>query len=62
MTSTKHTHRPNFGRKVAGCLRCMELDAGDAPRSWSRTEPYATPAQRRNRPVTNPEFVQMGLV
>ncbi len=42
MTDTEtvtHNHKPNFGRKVAGCLRCMELDAGAAPRSWGRTEP-----------------------
>jgi hypothetical protein len=27
-TTTKHTHRLVFGRRVAGCPRCAELDAG----------------------------------
>ena len=39
-TTTAHNHRPNFGRKVEGCPRCTELDAGAPARSgWGRTEP-----------------------
>jgi hypothetical protein len=32
---TKHTHGPNFGRIVAGCPRCAELEAGAEPVSWN---------------------------
>ena len=36
MTKTKHTHRPNFGRKVSGCPRCLELANGAALRAgWN---------------------------
>lgn len=34
MATTKHTHRPNFGRIVDGCPRCGELAAGAAPVTW----------------------------
>ena len=27
----KHTHEPNFGRKVTGCPRCEELKNGAQP-------------------------------
>jgi hypothetical protein len=30
-TTTKHTHGPNFGRRVDGCPRCAELDEGAEP-------------------------------
>jgi len=33
--TTKHSHGPNFGRKVAGCPRCDELKAGAAPVRWA---------------------------
>lgn len=29
--TTKHTHGPNFGRRIDGCPRCEELTAGAAP-------------------------------
>ncbi|ONK09264.1 hypothetical protein [Streptomyces sp. MP131-18] len=32
----KHTHGPNFGRRVAGCPRCDELEAGAEPVRWTR--------------------------
>ncbi|ARQ69979.1 hypothetical protein [Streptomyces marincola] len=32
---TKHSHKPNFGRRVEGCPRCAELAAGAEPvQSW----------------------------
>jgi len=31
----KHTHGPNFGRKVDGCGRCDELAAGAEPVRWN---------------------------
>jgi hypothetical protein len=34
--TTKHTHRPNFGRKVAGCPRCDELANGAEAVTWNR--------------------------
>lgn len=33
--TTKHTHEPNFGRRVAGCPRCDELNNGAAPITWA---------------------------
>ncbi|MYU23523.1 hypothetical protein [Streptomyces sp. SID8352] len=33
--TTQHTHGPTFGRRVDGCPRCDELDAGAAPVRWS---------------------------
>lgn len=33
--ATKHTHAPNFGRKIDGCPRCEELKAGAAPIVWA---------------------------
>lgn len=30
-TTTKHTHGPNFGRRVEGCPRCKELEDGAEP-------------------------------
>lgn len=35
MTTTKHTHGPNFGRRVPGCTRCSELAAGAPPIVWT---------------------------
>lgn len=35
--TTKHTHPVIFGRRVAGCPRCAELDAGAPPIEWSST-------------------------
>ncbi len=32
--ATKHTHPVIFGRKVAGCPRCLELLNGAAPVQW----------------------------
>lgn len=37
MPTTKHTHGPNFGRRVPGCPRCTELAAGARPIEWSTT-------------------------
>lgn len=31
---TKHSHGANFGRRVEGCPRCAELDAGAKPIEW----------------------------
>ncbi|RBM05656.1 hypothetical protein [Streptomyces sp. PT12] len=31
MSFGKHTHGPNFGKKVDGCPRCDELKAGAEP-------------------------------
>lgn len=33
--TTKHSHPVIFGRRVAGCPRCAELDAGAKPIRWS---------------------------
>ncbi|WP_330173006.1 hypothetical protein OG875_05005 [Streptomyces sp. NBC_01498] len=35
--ATKHSHGPNFGRRVDDCLRCQELAEGAAPVSWNRS-------------------------
>lgn len=35
--TTRHTHRPNFGRTVEGCPRCAELAAGAAPVRWTNS-------------------------
>lgn len=35
MATTKHTHPVVFGRKVAGCPRCVELANGAPPVRWS---------------------------
>lgn len=34
--TTKHNHAPNFGRRVADCPRCNELNQGAAPVKWSQ--------------------------
>jgi hypothetical protein len=34
--TTKHSHKPNFGKKVDGCPRCDELKAGAEPVGWNR--------------------------
>ena len=35
MSTTKHTHPSNFGRRVAGCPRCAELNNGaPAVQGW----------------------------
>lgn len=33
--TTKHTHQVVFGRRVDGCPRCAELNAGAKPVQWS---------------------------
>ncbi|MFF1650162.1 hypothetical protein [Streptomyces sp. NPDC058240] len=33
--TTKHSHKPNFGKKVDGCPRCDELKAGAEPVTWN---------------------------
>lgn len=33
--TTRHSHRPNFGRHVNGCPRCDELAAGAEPVRWA---------------------------
>jgi hypothetical protein len=33
--TTKHTHPPNYGKKVEGCPRCEELAAGAEPVRWA---------------------------
>jgi hypothetical protein len=33
--TTRHTHGPNYGRRVAGCPRCSELAGGAEPVTWS---------------------------
>ncbi|MFF0509156.1 hypothetical protein ACFYUH_37000 [Streptomyces fimicarius] len=33
----KHNHGPNFGRRVADCGRCDELEAGAEPVRWNRS-------------------------
>jgi hypothetical protein len=35
--ATKHSHGPNFGRKVDDCLRCQELAEGAQPVQWSQS-------------------------
>jgi hypothetical protein len=42
----RHTHGPNFGRRVVGCARCDELAAGAAPRvGWSQWRAVKEAAQ-----------------
>ena len=35
--STKHTHQMVFGKRVAGCPRCAELNAGAPVVKWAGT-------------------------
>jgi len=35
--ATEHSHGPNFGRKVDGCPRCIELTNGAEPVRWNRS-------------------------
>jgi len=37
MTHARHTHQVIFGRRVDGCPRCKELDAGAPPIVWAST-------------------------
>ena len=37
MKTTKHNHGPNFGKRVEGCPRCEELNAGAQPIKWRET-------------------------
>jgi hypothetical protein len=48
-TTTRHNHGPNFGRKITGCPRCAELEAGAAPVVWDirRSAPVAPLPQIR---------------
>lgn len=32
--ATKHTHQMAFGKRVSGCPRCAELDAGAPTIKW----------------------------
>ena len=35
--TTKHNHKVVYGRRVKGCPRCAELDAGAAPvKGWGQ--------------------------
>lgn len=49
--TTKHNHKPNFGKGVDGCPRCDELKAGAEPVRWSwrgdRERQERDEAQRR---------------
>jgi hypothetical protein len=36
--ATKHNHKPNFGRRVADCDRCIELDNGASTITWNRKD------------------------
>lgn len=51
MATTKHTHKPNFGRKVDGCPRCAELAAGAEPirQEWRTRQAQADAQQSRSR-------------
>jgi chorismate synthase len=33
--TTKHSHGPNFGKKVDDCPRCEELKSGAEPVRWA---------------------------
>jgi hypothetical protein len=35
--TTKHSHESNFGRKVDGCPRCIELSNGAEAVRWSKS-------------------------
>lgn len=37
--TTKHNHGPNFGKRIADCPRCIELDNGAESIKW-RTRKY----------------------
>lgn len=45
-TTTKHTHPVVFGRRVADCPRCAELNAGAAPVRWAGSRNAQFEAQR----------------
>ncbi|MFD7616598.1 hypothetical protein [Streptomyces sp. NPDC059802] len=45
--TTKHSHKPNFGKKVDGCPRCGELKAGAEPVSWNVRHEVRLDEQRR---------------
>ena len=34
-TTTKHSHKANFGRHVEGCARCEEIKAGAPVVKWN---------------------------
>lgn len=40
--ATKHNHGPNFGKRMAGCPRCDELNNGAAPivQAWRKPLPF----------------------
>lgn len=44
--TTKHTHKPNFGKQVVGCPRCEELKAGAEPVRWNRESNNGYPTSR----------------
>lgn len=44
--TTKHSHKPNFGKKVLGCPRCAELEAGAKPIHWNRDSNHGYPTSR----------------
>ncbi|MCY1438831.1 hypothetical protein D9M71_550450 [compost metagenome] len=45
-TTTKHSHTANFGKKVDGCPRCLELSQGAAPTAWNIRSKKAEEAKR----------------
>lgn len=45
--TTKHNHRPNFGRHMEGCPRCFELKNGGTPISWGRSRQAEVETARR---------------
>lgn len=47
--TTKHTHKVVFGKRVADCPRCTELDNGAEPVRWrnGNTNGYPTNQQLR---------------
>jgi hypothetical protein len=47
--ATKHTHRVVFGRKVDGCPRCDELNAGAEPVRWNTDRRDGYPTDREIR-------------
>ncbi|MFE9855547.1 hypothetical protein [Streptomyces sp. NPDC005780] len=46
--ATRHSHKPNFGKKVDGCPRCDELKAGATPVSWNIRNDVRLDEQRRD--------------
>lgn len=49
--ATQHSHGPNWGRRVPGCPRCAELDAGAEPRGWGTSVEREREDDRSRREV-----------